>query len=70
MRIVTEPLMATDILSDQPAVQMAEESRGFSEQATSALGPTLVSLLRPLASLKLTVALLAMPLPVPSLGMR
>src|SRR5712691_2968025 len=52
--------MATDVLSDKPQVQFVEESRGFSDTATVALGPTIVSLLKPLASLKLTVALLAM----------
>ena len=52
--------MATDILNDNPRTDTPEESHGFSLQATTALGPTLVALLKPLASLKLTVALLAM----------
>ena len=52
--------MATDLLNDTVQADVTEESHGFSEQATSALGPTIVAILRPLASLKLTVALLAM----------
>ncbi len=52
--------MATDILNDNPRTDTPEESHGFSLQATTALGPTLVAILKPLASLKLTVALLVM----------
>ena len=52
--------MATDLLNDNPQAETPDESHGFSQQATSALGPTIVAILRPLASLKLTVALLAM----------